>query len=77
LYGVIAPFAAAVCTTLAGIFVFRQWAGAVNPLIGVIAAMGITAVMTLLTLAILPSGRATIREVWSLPAFLFKRKAVV
>jgi PST family polysaccharide transporter len=76
LYRIFAPFAAVVATTLISIFVFRQSIGTIHPVIGVIVAMVITAVATLLTLVILPSGRPTIREFRSILAILAKRKAI-
>lgn len=75
LYAALVPFACIVCATLLSIFAFRYLVGAIHPLLGLVVAAAITAVVSLITLTAIPAGRVILRDVKTLPALLFKRKA--
>ena len=62
-YRLIAPFTCASTCALAGCLVFRALAHPTNPLIGCLASLIITCVITLLVLSILPAGRAALGDV--------------
>lgn len=74
LYASLWPFACIVSAVLLSIYGFRQLVGAINPLAGLIVAGSITALMTLLVLVALPTGRTILHEVKLLPGLLFNRK---
>jgi PST family polysaccharide transporter len=77
LYGVLMPFAGAVIVSLLGILAFRQWSGVSNPLVGLLACAAITGAGSLLTLAIIPSGRPAIRDLKSIAITLLRPRAAV
>ncbi len=72
LYRALAPFACAVGATLLAIFAFRRWSGVDDPLTGLVAAGAITAAVSLITLAILPSGRPAIHDLRSILRLLVR-----
>jgi O-antigen/teichoic acid export membrane protein len=74
LYAALVPFACTTGAVLLSIFGLRQVVGAIDPLLGLITAAVITAVVSLLTLIALPTGRTVLSDLKSLPALLFKRK---
>jgi O-antigen/teichoic acid export membrane protein len=76
MYATVAPFASATVAVLLALFVLRRWLGAVNPLLGLAAAAITTAVVTLLTLAALPAGRRTLRDLRGIPALLAGRSKI-
>jgi len=74
LYAALVPFACTTGAVLLSIFGLRQVVGAIDPLLGLITAAVITAVVSFLTLIALPTGRTVLSDLKSLPALLFKRK---
>jgi PST family polysaccharide transporter len=62
LYRDLAPFASVACAVLVSLFAFRLWVAGTNPLLNLVAAAGITAVVSLVVLVILPSGRETLLD---------------
>lgn len=72
-----APFVLAAAAALTSLYGFRQWYGAGDPLLGLLAAAVLTIAVTLAVLALLPSGRAALRDLLNLPALVLRRKAAV
>ena len=70
LYRTLAPFACVSCAVLLSLFIFRQWAAGPTPLVNLIVGAGITGVVSLIVLAVLPSGRIVLRDLKRLPALL-------
>ncbi len=73
IYLTVAPFFTAALAVLGTLLLLRESGVITSPLVGVLAAMGITAAVTLGVLMLIPSGRAQIMDIRSLPALL-KRK---
>lgn len=74
LYRILAPFACASGTTLLAIFALRYWMEIGTPIFGLVLAGATTAAVSLLTLAILPSGRPVLSELKNMPKILLKKE---
>jgi PST family polysaccharide transporter len=65
-----AAFASLVSGTL--LAAFRIWVDIHNPIVGLVLALAITLLSTLLILGLLPSGRFALRDCWKLVASFYK-----
>jgi O-antigen/teichoic acid export membrane protein len=62
-YRSIGPFVGAAVAALVSSLSFRYWQPSISPLLGITACLAITAVVFLLVLSLLPSGRKALRDV--------------
>ncbi len=74
LYRSLAPFAATAVAILLALYAFRLWGATGSPLLNSILGAGITGVVSLAVLAILPAGREALLDLKKLPSMLLKRK---
>jgi PST family polysaccharide transporter len=65
---------ASLCVLLL-LLALREWTEISSPLVGVVSGFGITLLLTIMILAILPTGRLLLKDLKDLSVSLFKRSA--
>lgn len=73
LYRDIAPFACVSCAVLLSLLAYRMWIAGSSPLANLFVSAAITALVTVVVLAVLPIGRQPLRDALALPAIVLKR----
>jgi PST family polysaccharide transporter len=76
-YRTIGPFVGAAVVGLLVSLAFRRWQPSINPLLGIMACLAITASTFLLILSLLPSGRRALRDVGHSLLLLRKQTEVI
>lgn len=74
LYRIVTPFALTSGAILAAVSLFRLSFPELDPLVGLLSAGAITALVTLGVMALLPAGRATLRDLRTMPATFLRRR---
>jgi PST family polysaccharide transporter len=72
-YSALAPAACAALSILVALFFLRRWLGDVKPLVGLAISSAVALGVTLLTLAVLPAGRAVLLDLKNTALLLKKR----